>query len=52
LGTVDFGLLLALLAGGVRGIVLGSIASRRVPLRALRMMLVATLTLAGVKLLV
>ena len=51
LGTIDFGLLLALLAGGIPGIVLGSIGSRRVPVRVLRMMLVATLTLAGVKLL-
>jgi uncharacterized protein len=51
LGSIDFGLLLALLAGGIPGIVLGSIASRRVPARALRMMLVATLTIAGVKLL-
>lgn len=52
LGTIDFGLLLALLAGGVPGIVLGSFGSRRIPVRALRMMLVATLALAGVKLLV
>jgi uncharacterized membrane protein YfcA len=51
LGTVDFGLLLALLAGGIPGIVLGSFGSRRVPVRTLRMMLVATLTIAGVKLL-
>ena len=51
LGTIDFGLLLALLAGGIPGIVLGSIGSRRVPVRALRVMLVATLTIAGVKLL-
>jgi uncharacterized membrane protein YfcA len=51
LGTINFGLLLALLAGGIPGIVLGSIGSRRVPVRALRMMLVAALTIAGVKLL-
>ncbi|MDQ2962065.1 MAG: sulfite exporter TauE/SafE family protein [Pseudomonadota bacterium] len=51
LGTIDFGLLLALLAGGIPGIVLGSFGSRRVPVRTLRMMLVATLTIAGVKLL-
>jgi len=51
LGTVDFGLLLALLAGGIPGIVLGSFGSRRVPVRTLRMILVATLTIAGVKLL-
>jgi uncharacterized membrane protein YfcA len=51
LGTIDWGLLLALLAGGIPGIVLGSLASRRVPTRALRLMLVATLALAGAKLL-
>jgi uncharacterized membrane protein YfcA len=51
LGTIDWGLLLALLAGGIPGIVLGSMASRRVPTRALRLMLVATLALAGAKLL-
>jgi uncharacterized membrane protein YfcA len=51
LGTIDFGLLLALLVGGVPGIVLGSFGSARVPVRALRLMLVATLTIASVKLL-
>lgn len=51
LGTIDGGLLLALLAGGIPGIVLGSLLSRRVPIRALRWMLVATLALAGFKLL-
>jgi uncharacterized membrane protein YfcA len=51
LGTIDVGLLLALLTGGVPGIVLGSLVSRRVPMRALRLMLVATLALAGFKLL-
>ncbi|HKE40193.1 MAG TPA: sulfite exporter TauE/SafE family protein [Casimicrobiaceae bacterium] len=51
LGTIDGGLLLALLCGGLPGIVLGSLASRRVPIRALRLMLMATLALAGVKLL-
>ena len=51
LGTIDYAMLLALLAGGVPGIVLGSLGSRRVPVRTLRMMLVATLTIAGVKLL-
>ena len=51
LGTIDWGLLLALLAGGIPGIVLGSLGSRRVPTRALRLMLVATLAVAGVKLL-
>jgi uncharacterized protein len=51
LGTIDFGLLMALLVGGVPGIVLGSFGSRRVPVRALRLILVATLAVAGVKLL-
>jgi uncharacterized membrane protein YfcA len=51
LGTIDVGLLLALVAGGIPGIVLGSLVSRRVPMRALRVMLVATLALAGFKLL-
>jgi len=51
LGTIDWTLLLALLAGGLPGIVIGSLASRRIPARALRFALVATLTLAGVKLL-
>jgi uncharacterized membrane protein YfcA len=51
LGTIDFGLLLALLTGGIPGIVLGSLLSRRVPTRALRLLLVATLAVAGFKLL-
>jgi uncharacterized membrane protein YfcA len=51
LGTIDWALLVALLAGGIPGIVLGSLASRRVPTRALRLMLVATLAFAGAKLL-
>jgi uncharacterized membrane protein YfcA len=51
LGTVDWILLLALLVGGVPGIVLGSLASRRLPVRALRLALVGTLAVAGVKLL-
>jgi hypothetical protein len=51
LGTIDWMLLLALLAGGVPGIVLGSLTSRRLPVRALRYALVGTLALAGVKLL-
>lgn len=51
LGTIDIGLLTTLLAGGIPGIVLGSLGSRRVPVAALRMMLVATLTIAGLKLL-
>src|SRR5262249_32645891 len=51
LGTIDLGLLAALLAGGVPGIVLGSLLSRRVPTRALRLLLATTLALAGFKLL-
>ena len=51
LGTIDVGLLLALLTGGIPGIVLGSVVSRRVPMRALRLMLITTLALAGFKLL-
>jgi uncharacterized membrane protein YfcA len=51
LGTIDVSLLLALLAGGLPGIVLGSFASRRVPIRSLRVILIATLALAGTKLL-
>jgi uncharacterized membrane protein YfcA len=50
-GTIDFGLLLALLAGGVPGIVPGSFGSRRVPVRNRRVLLVAALAIAGVKLL-
>jgi uncharacterized membrane protein YfcA len=51
LGTIDAGLLLALLTGRLPGIVFGSLLSRRVPVRALRVMLMATLALAGFKLL-
>jgi uncharacterized membrane protein YfcA len=52
LGTIDGDLLVALLVGGVPGIVLGSLLARRVPTRALRLILIATLALAGFKLLV
>jgi hypothetical protein len=51
LGTIDASILAALVVGGVPGIVIGSLCSRRVPVRALRLMLVATLAVAGVKLL-
>jgi uncharacterized protein len=51
LGTVDFVLLGALLCGGIPGIVLGSFLCRRAPTRALRILLVAALALAGAKLL-
>jgi len=50
-GTIDFGLLAALLCGGIPGIVLGSLLCRRVPIRALRVLLVAVLALAGARLL-
>jgi uncharacterized membrane protein YfcA len=51
LGTIDVALLLALLAGGTPGIVLGSLLSRRLPTRALRFLLAITLAAAGFKLL-
>lgn len=51
LGTIDVGLLLALLTGGIPGIVLGSLVARRIPMRALRLMLLTALALAGFKLL-
>jgi uncharacterized protein len=51
-GTVDVYLLLALVLGGLPGIVAGSLLTRRIPVQALRTMLVATLTLAAAKLLV
>jgi len=51
LGTIDGALLLALLTGGLPGIVAGSLVARRVPMRALRLMLVATLAVAGFRLL-
>jgi uncharacterized membrane protein YfcA len=52
LGTIDGALLLALLVGGLPGIVAGSLLARRVPMRALRVILIATLALAGWRLLV
>jgi uncharacterized membrane protein YfcA len=51
LGTIDGALLLALLVGGVPGIVLGSLLARRLPTDTLRWLLVGTLALAGFKLL-
>jgi uncharacterized membrane protein YfcA len=51
LGTVNFALLAALLCGGIPGIVFGSVLCRRVPVRVLRVLLAATLALAGAKLL-
>ena len=51
LGTIDGALLLALLTGGLPGIVGGSLLARRVPMRALRLILIAALALAGWRLL-
>jgi uncharacterized membrane protein YfcA len=39
------------LTGGLPGIVAGSLLARRVPMRALRLILIATLALAGWRLL-
>jgi uncharacterized membrane protein YfcA len=52
LGTVDVTLLLGLVAGGIPGIVIGSLATRRVPRVALRTLLLGTLALAAAKLLI
>jgi uncharacterized protein len=52
LGTVDVGLLLPLVTRGLPGIVAGSLLTRRIPVKVLRTVLVATLTLAAAKLLV
>jgi uncharacterized protein len=51
LGTLDVVLRLSLRAGGIPGIALGTLLSRRVPTRALRLLLATTLALAGFKLL-
>jgi uncharacterized membrane protein YfcA len=50
LGSVDWHLLLSLLAGSLPGIVLGSLLSSRAPEALLRNVLAATLVLVGVKL--
>jgi uncharacterized membrane protein YfcA len=52
LGTIDAGLLLALITGGLPGIVAGSIATRSVPTHVLRILLIGALGLAAMKLLV
>ena len=52
LGTIDAGLLLALVTGGLPGIVAGSVATRSVPTHVLRMLLIGALGIAGIKLLV
>ncbi|CAM3105722.1 putative membrane transporter protein [Sphingomonas antarctica] len=51
IGTVDFGLLAALLIGSVPGIILGSLIGSRAPDGVLQPLLAAVLTLVGVKLL-
>lgn len=50
LGTLDFGLLGALLIGSIPGIALGSYLSRAVPERFLRGVLATTLTAVAAKL--
>ncbi len=50
LGSVDVSLLLSLLAGSIPGIVIGSLASRRLSDRALTPLLAVTLALVGIKL--
>ncbi len=51
LGTIDVGLLLALITGGLPGIVAGSVATRSVPTHVLRILLICALGLAAIKLL-
>ena len=51
LGTVDAGLLWALLCGGVPGIVAGSLITHRIPPALLRVLLIAVLGIAAGKLL-
>ncbi len=51
IGTVDFGLLAALLIGSIPGIVFGSLLGSRAPDRLLQPLLAAVLTLVGLKLL-
>jgi uncharacterized membrane protein YfcA len=52
LGTVDAGLLLALVTGGLPGIVAGSVATRSVPTHVLRVLLIGALGIAAIRLLV
>jgi uncharacterized membrane protein YfcA len=49
-GTVDLSLLASLLIGSLPGIALGSVIASRAPERALRLLLVAVLTLVGIRL--
>lgn len=50
LGSIDFGLLGALLIGSIPGIIIGSLIATRVPDRVLRPILAGTLALVGCKL--
>jgi len=50
LGSIDWPMLLSLLCGSLPGIALGSLLTARAPERALRMLLAATLTLVGARL--
>jgi hypothetical protein len=52
LGNVDAGLLLALVTGGLPGIVAGSVATRSIPTHVLRTLLIGALGIAAIKLLV
>jgi uncharacterized membrane protein YfcA len=51
LGSIDAALLLALVTGGLPGIVAGSVATRSVPTHILRILLICALGLAAIKLL-
>lgn len=50
LGSIDWHMLLSLLCGSLPGIAIGSMLSSRAPERLLRVLLAATLTLVGVRL--
>ena len=50
MGSVDVGLLLSLLIGSVPGIILGSLASGRIPDRVMRPILAGTMAIVGGKL--
>ena len=51
IGSVDFGLLLPLLAGSVPGVIVGSLIGPRLPEAALRLVLATVLAAVGIKLL-
>jgi len=50
IGSVDFHLLLSLLAGSIPGIIIGSLVAARIPDRVLRPILASTLAIVGGKL--